>query len=176
MWLKFWLLDYWQTRTMLNEENYDFHSVCFFSYPGTPNLNISLWILSPERNNLQIPIVSISTTNNNCFSIWLWHHYIKGAEKLLRHLHKNHVPICLATSSSEDSVIIKTKNHLDLFSLFEHQVCGSTDPDVKVGKPAPDIFLVAASRFDPKPDPKDVCSCSIDNKCCFSNSFYLFIK
>ena len=35
---------------------------------------------------------------------------------------------------------------MDTFSCFGHTVC-SDDPDVKHGKPAPDIYFVAASRF-----------------------------
>ncbi|XP_061387313.1 probable pseudouridine-5'-phosphatase isoform X1 [Musca vetustissima] len=76
-----------------------------------------------------------------------------GAERLLRHLHKHNIPFCLATSSGQDMVEIKITHHQEIFKLFHHRVCGSTDPDVKQGKPAPDIFLVAASRFPDKPDP-----------------------
>jgi len=78
-----------------------------------------------------------------------------GAERLLRHLHSNNIPIALATSSGRDMVEIKTTNHRELFDLFHHRVCGSTDPDVKEGKPAPDIFLAAASRFSDNPDPSN---------------------
>lgn len=75
---------------------------------------------------------------------------------MIRHLHDNDVPIALATSSGEDSVTVKTKNHLALFSLFHHKVMGSSDPEVKEGKPAPDIFLIAAQRFKEEVDPEDV--------------------
>lgn len=76
-----------------------------------------------------------------------------GAERLITHLHANNVPIALATSSGQKSAEIKMNNYPDLFRLFHHKVMGSTDPDVLHGKPAPDIFLVAAKRFVDQPDP-----------------------
>lgn len=79
-----------------------------------------------------------------------------GAERLLKHLHATNVPIALATSSSQEIAEIKMANHSAVFDLFHHKVMGSTDPDVKVGKPAPDIFLVAAQRFPDKPNPANV--------------------
>ncbi|XP_033208289.1 probable pseudouridine-5'-phosphatase isoform X3 [Belonocnema kinseyi] len=79
--------------------------------------------------------------------------FLPGAERLLRHLVENNVPIALATSSSKDSFELKTKKLMDVFNLFHHRVLGGSDPDVKKGKPSPDIFLVAASRFPDNPDP-----------------------
>ncbi|XP_068144173.1 probable pseudouridine-5'-phosphatase isoform X1 [Drosophila tropicalis] len=77
-----------------------------------------------------------------------------GAERLLRHLHAQKIPFCLATSSSADMFELKTTLHRELFDLFNHRVCGSSDAEVKNGKPAPDIFLVAAQRFTDIPKPE----------------------
>lgn len=82
--------------------------------------------------------------------------FLTGAERLLRHFHAHKIPMCLATSSSKESVDVKTTHHRELFSVFGHQVMGSSDPDVKEGKPAPDIFLVAAKRFKDRPEPEMV--------------------
>lgn len=79
---------------------------------------------------------------------------LRGAERLLRHLHQNNIPIALATSSSKEMAELKMSNHAELFNLFHHRVYGSTDPDVITGKPAPDIFLVAAKRFPDQPTGK----------------------
>ncbi|KAI8437611.1 hypothetical protein MSG28_011876 [Choristoneura fumiferana] len=69
------------------------------------------------------------------------------------HLHKHNIPFGLATSSSKEGYEMKTsKNHLELFSLFPYKTFGS-DPEVKKGKPAPDTFLVAATKFPDKPAP-----------------------
>ncbi|GBP36165.1 Pseudouridine-5'-phosphatase [Eumeta japonica] len=78
-----------------------------------------------------------------------------GAERLVEHLHKKGVPIALATSSSQESVDMKMQNHKDFLNLFHHKTMGSSDPDVKRGKPDPAIFLVCASRFLDQPKPED---------------------
>lgn len=82
--------------------------------------------------------------------------FMPGAERLIRHLHSNNIKICVATSSGCDSVAIKSRNHQEVFKLFHHIVMGSLDPEVKQGKPAPDIFIIAASRFDDTPKTEDV--------------------
>ncbi|KAL0868494.1 hypothetical protein ABMA27_007975 [Loxostege sticticalis] len=80
---------------------------------------------------------------------------LPGAKRLIEHFHKNNIPIGLATSSSKESYELKVnKHHQELFSLFPYKTMGSSDPEVKRGKPYPDIFLVAASRFPDKPKPE----------------------
>ncbi|CAL1275125.1 unnamed protein product, partial [Larinioides sclopetarius] len=81
---------------------------------------------------------------------------LPGVERLIKHLHATGVPIAIATSSKKETMDMKTTNHRELISLFHHVVCGSTDPEVKHGKPAPDVFFVCANRFQDKPSPDKV--------------------
>lgn len=80
---------------------------------------------------------------------------MKGAERIIKHFFNNNIPFCLATSSSEESVDVKTAKYQELFKLFHHRVCGSSDDDVEQGKPAPDIFFVACQSFPGNIEPKD---------------------
>lgn len=80
---------------------------------------------------------------------------LPGVTKLVHHLVKSKVPISVATSSSTSSFKLKTVNHSGLFSLFDQIVLGDDDRVLKA-KPAPDIFLVAASQFSDKGvEPRD---------------------
>ncbi|CAL8107104.1 unnamed protein product [Orchesella dallaii] len=77
--------------------------------------------------------------------------FLPGAEKLVDHLKQSNIPIAIATSSKNSTFKLKSKHHGKFFELFHHIVRGSDDPDVKNGKPAPDIFLIAANRFESPP-------------------------
>ncbi|KAF6033938.1 HDHD1 [Bugula neritina] len=60
--------------------------------------------------------------------------------------------IAVATGSSEKKYDLKITHHKELFSLFSHVVFASDDPEVRQGKPCPDVFTVCAKRF-PSPLP-----------------------
>lgn len=62
----------------------------------------------------------------------------------------------MATSSHSKSFALKTTRHGEIFSLFATIVKGD-DPGVKRGKPHPDIFQLASSRFvSPPASPANV--------------------
>ena len=74
-----------------------------------------------------------------------------GAERLVRHLHRHQVPIALASGGSAPNFQLKTSRHGEFFSLFSHVVLASSDPEVTNGKPAPDVYRIAAERFERPP-------------------------
>eukprot|EP01102_Stenamoeba_stenopodia_P005065 TRINITY_DN1556_c0_g1_i1.p1 TRINITY_DN1556_c0_g1~~TRINITY_DN1556_c0_g1_i1.p1 ORF type:complete len:193 (+),score=39.32 TRINITY_DN1556_c0_g1_i1:84-662(+) len=74
-----------------------------------------------------------------------------GAIRLIQHLHKHNVPMAVATSSYKEAFELKTQNHKEWFGLFKEIVKGC-DPHLKRGKPAPDIFLLAAERIGATPE------------------------
>ena len=63
------------------------------------------------------------------------------------------IPMAVATSSQQASTEAKISNHKDVFSKFHHITTGS-HPDIKKGKPAPDIFLICADLFQDKVAPE----------------------
>lgn len=75
---------------------------------------------------------------------------------MVRHLHAHKIPIAIASGGAQSNFDLKTTNHKEFISLFSHMVLASSDPEVKAGKPSPDVFLVCAKRFPDKPDPSKV--------------------
>ncbi|KAI2811195.1 Pseudouridine-5'-phosphatase [Blomia tropicalis] len=82
-----------------------------------------------------------------------------GAMRLVTHLKKHGIPMAIATGSTMESYGIKTKRHQDLFKpglYFNHIVFTRDDEEVKNPKPAPDVYLITASRFPDKPNPSKI--------------------
>jgi pseudouridine-5'-monophosphatase len=73
-----------------------------------------------------------------------------GARDLVDHCARSGIPMALATSSARASVAIKAGSHpwLDQIRV---RVYGD-DPELQAGKPAPDVFLLAAARLGVKAD------------------------
>jgi len=73
-----------------------------------------------------------------------------GAVRLTRHLARSGVPQAVASSSDRHNFELKLTKHRDWFRIFQCVVLGD-DPEIRHGKPAPDIFLVAARRLGADP-------------------------
>jgi len=72
-----------------------------------------------------------------------------GATELIKHLHEPAL-LAVATSSTKEILVLKTKNHTNIYSMFNSVVSGD-DPEVKKGKPAPDLLLVSSKRIGVPP-------------------------
>ncbi|KAJ5071676.1 2-deoxyglucose-6-phosphate phosphatase 2 [Anaeramoeba ignava] len=70
-----------------------------------------------------------------------------GAEKLIEHLHKNKIPIAIATSSAKETFGLKTKKH-KFIELVDEII---TSDKIKNSKPDPEIFLLAAKNLNLSP-------------------------
>jgi len=73
-----------------------------------------------------------------------------GAVRLSTHLHHAGIPQAVATSSDRYYYDLKITKHHEWYKIFQCVVLGD-DPEIKLGKPAPDIFLLAARRLQANP-------------------------
>lgn len=76
---------------------------------------------------------------------------MSGAVALTKYLQHHDIPHAVATSSSRRPFQLKTSSHTQWFRQFSCVITGD-DPDIQQGKPAPDIFLIAAHRMGISPD------------------------
>jgi pseudouridine-5'-monophosphatase len=73
-----------------------------------------------------------------------------GAPELTATLAARGIPQALATSSGRRLFELKTTRHREWFREFAAQILGD-DPRIARGKPAPDIFLLAAAELGADP-------------------------
>ncbi|MGK7937831.1 MAG: HAD-IA family hydrolase [Xenococcaceae cyanobacterium] len=98
------------------------------------NLPLTIEEYLQERNKLLYPLYSQVKP-------------LPGAINLTQNLHKQGIPQAIATSSSLHNFEMKTTHYQEWIGLFTEIIVGD-DPAIKQGKPAPDIFLLAAQRLN----------------------------
>ena len=91
-----------------------------------------------ERNKLLYPLYSKAQV-------------LPGTVELIEHLASHNIPQAIASSSSQHHFDLKTINHQSWLKLLQNTTLGD-DPEIKQGKPAPDIFLLAAKRLKAPPE------------------------
>ena len=74
-----------------------------------------------------------------------------GAKEITKHFYENQITQAIATSSASPMFEAKKENNKKWFSQFDLIVRGD-DPELKEGKPAPDIFLIVAKRLGLHPE------------------------
>ena len=72
-----------------------------------------------------------------------------GSESLIKRCHQDNIPMALVTSSSSESLRIKTAHH-KWMNLISIKVLGD-DKLLSKGKPAPDPYLLAAEKLNVSP-------------------------
>ena len=91
-----------------------------------------------ERNQVLYPLYATTVT-------------LPGTVELIKHLAKHGIPQAIASSSSQHHFNLKTANHQQWLEVFKTITLGD-DPEIKEGKPAPDIFLLTANRLNAAPE------------------------
>ncbi|MBE9047212.1 HAD-IA family hydrolase [Pleurocapsales cyanobacterium LEGE 10410] len=76
---------------------------------------------------------------------------LPGTIELIQHLSDYNTPQAIASSSSRHHFAMKTVNHQQWLDVFEIVTLGD-DPEIERGKPAPDIFLLAAKKLNAAPE------------------------
>jgi pseudouridine-5'-monophosphatase len=74
-----------------------------------------------------------------------------GAHELTTALRARGIPVAVATSSARPVYLLKTTHHRDWFAGFDAVVTGD-DPRIARGKPAPDIYVLAARELGVAPE------------------------
>ena len=101
---------------------------------------------------------------------------MSGSESLIKRCHKQNIPMALVTSSSSESLKIKTEHH-EWMNLLSTRVLGD-DNLLDKGKPAPDPYLLAAEKLTVSPKDCWVVEDSISgvSSAVQAGCFVLFLK
>ena len=102
---------------------------------------------------LQLPITAeeyLSERNKLLYPLYPTAKALPGTVELIQHLARHNITQAIASSSSRHHFEMKTVNHQQWLKVFETITLGD-DPEIERGKPAPDIFLLAAKRLKANP-------------------------
>ena len=102
---------------------------------------------------LQLPITAekyLVERNKLLYPLYPTAKALPGTVKLTEHLAKHKIPQAIASSSSLHHFKMKTANHQQWLEMFDSTTLGD-DSEIEQGKPAPDIFLLAAKRMNADP-------------------------
>ncbi|HLY40558.1 MAG TPA: HAD family phosphatase [Terracidiphilus sp.] len=138
-------LHYIAWKTALAEWNCAFEQELFYAWGGRPVTTIIAAL--NERDGIFMPIEAVALRKEALYFEQL--HSLKPIPEVLEIIQKEHgrIPLAVVSGSRRKSVE-SSLSQLGLLDKFETVVCAE---DYTHGKPAPDAFLLAASRIGVPP-------------------------
>jgi len=139
-------LHYIAWKKALAEWNCEFEETLFYSWGGKPVRKIVADL--NEMHGLNMPVESLAARKESYYHEQL--PQLKAIPEVLEHIEAQHgrIPFAVVSGSRRNSVV-GSLTSLDLLNKFDTLVCAE---DYKNGKPAPDGFLLAASRLGVPPE------------------------
>ena len=139
-------LHYIAWKRALAEWNCVFEEKLFYSWGGKPVRKIVADL--NEMHGLNMPVEALAERKESFYHEQL--PQLKAIPEVLEHIEAQHglIPFAVVSGSRRNSVV-GSLTSLDLLDKFETLVCAE---DYKNGKPAPDGFLLAASRLGVPPE------------------------
>jgi beta-phosphoglucomutase family hydrolase len=138
-------LHYIAWKKALSEWNCEFEENIFYSWGGKPVRKIVAEL--NEMHGLNMPVDELAARKESYYHEQL--PQLKGIPEVLEHIEAEHghIPFAVVSGSRRASVV-GSLTALGLLDKFDTLVCAE---DYKNGKPAPDGFLLAASRLGVAP-------------------------
>ncbi len=139
-------LHYIAWKRALAEWNCEFEEKLFYSWGGKPVRKIVADL--NEIHGLNMPIEALAERKEGYYHEQL--PQLKAIPEVLEHIEAQHghIPFAVVSGSRRNSVV-GSLTTLNLLDRFDTLVCAE---DYKNGKPAPDGFLLAASRLGIPPE------------------------
>lgn len=103
-------------------------------------------------DKLQLPLTPeeyLAQRNQLLYPLYPTAKVLPGTLELIQHLSQHNIPQAIASSSSRHHFQMKTVNHQQWLN-FQVVTLGDA-PEIKQGKPAPDIFLLTAKKLNAAP-------------------------
>lgn len=134
-------LHYVAWKRALGDWNCEFDEELFYSWGGKPVRKIVADL--NEIHGLKMPVDELAATKESYYHEQL--SQLKAIPEVLEHIHAEHgrIPFAVVSGSRRASVV-GSLTALNLLDKFDTLVCAE---DYKHGKPAPDCFLLGASRL-----------------------------
>ena len=138
---------HWQAwRALANRHQFEFSEERFYALGGVPSRDIIRMI--NEEQDRDLDPIKLSLEKEASYLPHLESVTVIEPVISVAHQHHGRVPMAVATGGTR-KIISQVLSHLNIDHLFDHLV---TSEDVARQKPAPDIFLKAASLMGIDPE------------------------